>query len=169
MTRGDIKIVNEAEAVFSDEWIVDSGTSKESEAGEPTKGDDAAGGAWTGEVGIMVDGDGTTTQRFTGIAKSDSTETSAAAGIVNTYRPLPGLVYSAKALLSTTFDTASEMNAARGKRVFFDLTSSAWTVDVAATDAVVNCVVIVGGEYQTNVVHFAYAFKGTWLGFCISA
>ena len=170
MARGDIRTVENVNDNFTTEFIVDSGTTKQAEAGEPTKADDAAAAdPWTGEVGIMVDGDGTTSQRFTGICKDDSTETTSAAGVVVTYDPLPGLRYKAKALTSTTADTAAEVNALRGKRVVFDLTADAWTVDAAATDAVANCVVITGGEYQTNSLYFTYAFKGTWLGFAISA
>ena len=170
MARGDIRFKTPIDDAFSAEFIVDSGTTKESEAGEPTKADDAAAaGTWTGEASIMVDGDGSTSQRFTGIAKSDSTETTAAAGKVITYMPLPGIIYKAKALLSTTADAAAEINALMGKRVVFDLTGTAWTVDAAATDAVANCVVIVGGDHNVQELFFVYAFKGTYLGFCISA
>ena len=170
MARFDYKMVLPSVDVLTDDWIVDSGTTTQALAGEPTKGDDAAAASpWTGEVGIMADGDGTTSQRFTGVAKSDSSETSSAAGIVTTYRPMPGLVFSGKALTSTTADTAAEVNALRGKRVVFDLTGTAWTIDAAAADAVANCVVIVGGEYQTQTLHWTYAMKGTWLGFAISA
>jgi hypothetical protein len=117
----------------------------------------------------MADGEGTTSQRFAGIAKSDSTETTSAAGEVVTWMPLPGIIYSGKALLSTTADTAAEVKALHGKRVVFDLTGSAWTVDAAASDAVAKCVVNVGGDYRTTELYFVYAFKGTYLGFCISA
>lgn len=44
-------------------------------AGTPTKGVDAAAASpWFGSVTIMVDGDGSTSQRFTGIAKGNSTK-----------------------------------------------------------------------------------------------
>ena len=170
MARGDIRLIYPEQAVFTSTFVVDSGTTKQAEAGEPTKGDDAAAASpWTGEAGIMVDGDGSTSQRFTGIAKSDSTETTAAAGVVVTYDPLPGLVYKAKAKTSTGADTAAEINALRGMRTVFDLTGDAWTIDAAATDAVANCVVIYGGNHNTAELFFQYAYKGTWLGFCISA
>lgn len=170
MARGDIKIKTPIDDVFSAQFIVDSGTTKQAEAGEPTKADDAATASpWTGEAGIMADGDGSTSQRFTGIAKSDSTETTAAAGVVVTYLPLPGIIYKAKALTSTTADTAAEVNALMGKRVVFDLTSDAWTVDAAAADAVANCVTIVGGDHNTQELFFVYAPKGTFLAFAISA
>lgn len=169
MTRGDIKLKSTPDNAFTQVWVVDSGTATQLEAGEPSKADDAAAASWTGEVSVMVDGDGSTSQRFTGIAKSDSTETASAAGEVVTYKPLPGIEYSAKALLPTTVDTAAEIKALHGKRVVFDLTGSAWTVDAAAADAVANCVTIVGGNHNTLELYFEYAFKGTYLGFCISA
>ena len=170
MARGNIRIKTPIDEAFSSEFIVDSGTTAQALAGEPTKADDsAAAGTWTGEAGIMVDGDGSTSQRFTGIAKADSTETTAAAGVVVTYLPLPGIIYKAKVLTSTTADTAAEVNALMGKRVVFDLTGTTWSIDAAATDAVANCVTIVGGDHNVQEVHFVYATKGTFLGFCISA
>jgi len=170
MARANIKIITPIDDVFSAEFIVDSGTTSQALAGEPTKADDAAADSpWTGEAGIMADGDGSTSQRFTGIAKSDSSETTAAAGVVVTYMPLPGIIYTAKALTSTTADTAAEVNALMGKRVVFDLTGTAWTIDAAAADAVANCVTIVGGDHNTQTLKFVYATKGTYLGFCISA
>lgn len=170
MARGNIRLIHPTSDAFTAQFPVDSGTTTQAEAGEPTKADDAAAASpWTGEAGIMADGDGTTTQRFTGIVKSDSTETTAAAGVVVTYLPLPGLIYKAKALLSTTADTDAEVGALMGKRVVFDLTSDLWSVDAAATDAVANCVTIVGGDSKVQELNFVYAFKGTYLGFCISA
>ena len=170
MTRGDIKLRTPIDPQFSQLWIVDSGTTKEAEAGEPCFCDDAtAASPWTGEAGIGSDGNGSTSQRFAGIAKSDSTETTAAAGEVYTWMPLPGIIYSGKALLSTTADTAAEIKALHGKRVVFDLTGTAWTVDAAAADAAANCVTIVGGDHNTTTLFFVYAFKGTYLGFCVSA
>lgn len=170
MARGNIRIKTPIDEAFSTEFIVDSGTTSQALAGEPTKADDAAAASpWTGEAGIMADGDGTTSQRFTGIAKSDSTETSSAAGVVVTYLPLPGIIYKAKALTSTTADTAAEVNALMGKRVVFDLTGTTWSIDAAAADAVVNCVTIVGGDHNVQELSFVYATKGTFLGFAISA
>lgn len=170
MTRGDIKLRTPIDPAFTQLWVVDSGTTTQLEAGEPSSGDDAAAtDPWTGEVGVMTDGQGTTSQRFTGICKSDSDETATAAGEVTTWMPLPGIIYSAKCKLTTDFDTAAEVKAEHGKRTVFDLTGVIWTVDTAAADAVANCVVIVGGDYRIPECYFVYAFKGTYLGFCISA
>lgn len=138
--------------------------------GTPTKAADAVNaGTWTGAVVPMVDGDGTTTQRFTGIAKSTSTDTAAAAGSVDVWLPLPGYIYAAKAKTASTFDTQAEVTANFGKGVFFDLTSTVWTVDVAATAAQANCVIITGGDFQSQTVFFSYKPSGTFMGSSISA
>lgn len=168
--RGDIKIKGAANPDFSLIRNVPSGTAGSIKAGEPTKSVDAAAASpYLGTIAIMVDGDGSTAQRFTGVAKDDSTDTVAAAGYCTTYLPLPGLVYNAKVKLSTDVDTQAEIEAHIGKRVVLDLTSTTWSVDSAAADAVANCVVIIGGDYRTQKVDFIYAPHGTFLDFAISA
>ncbi len=170
MTRGDIKLRTPIDPAFSQLFVVDSGTTTQLEAGEPSKGDDAVTtDPWTGEVSVMADGNGTTSERFTGIAKSDSSETSGAAGEVTTWMPLPGVIYSAKPKTSSDFDTAAEIKAEHGKRTVFDLTGAAWTIDTAAADAKASCVVIVGGDFNVPEVYFVYRFSGTYLNFSISA
>lgn len=168
--RNDITIVSQLNPEYSKTWIVDAGTISQAKRGEPTKADDAAAASpYTGEVGIMADGDGSTGQRFTGIAKDDSTETAAAAGQVTTWLPLPGIVYRAQAKAASDANTQAKILALSGKRVVFDLTTSKWTVDAAAADAVANCVVIIGGDYHTSELDFVYAPHGTVLDFAISA
>lgn len=155
MARYDIKLLSPIESPFAQTPIVASGTTASIKAGEPTK----AGSA--GAVAIMVDGDGTTSQRFTGIAKSDSSETTSAAGSVQVWLPLPGMIFAAKAKSFAAADTQAEIDALYYKRVVFDLTGTTWTVDTAASDGATNCVVIVGGEFQTGTVYFAYSYTGT--------
>ncbi len=166
-----IVIVNEAEAKFTmTPNVVASGAVGTIAAGSPVKAVDAAAASpYLGTVVPMVDGDGTTSQRFFGICKSTSTDTASAAGVTTVWLPLPGLVYAAKSKLATDVNTNAKLVTFFGKRVVFDLTSSAWTVDSAAADAVANCVVIIGGDFNTSTVYFTYAPKGTVLGFCISA
>lgn len=164
-------VVNPPSTPFSRaDLIVASGTTASIATGVPTEGADAAAASpWTGAVNVMADGEGTTSQRFTGIAKSTSTETASAAGSVTVWLPLPGLLYGGRAKTASTADTAAEVNALFGKRVVFDLTAGAWTVDAAAADAVANCVVIVGGEFQTSTLYFMYRPSGTALNFTVSA
>lgn len=170
MAQNDIKVKNVVSNDFSHRHNVPSGVATSINSGEPTKARDAAAASpYLGTVGIMVDGDGSTAQRFTGISKSQSTDTVGAAGEVYLMLPLPGLIYSAKAKTVTNANTAALIDALRGKRVVFDLTGTSWTIDTAANDAVANCVVITGGDYQTQEISFVYAPHGTWLDFAISA
>lgn len=148
MAVGDIKLRNQIDPVFSISRIVGSGTAASINNGEPTKQGSA------GAVAIMIDGDGTTSQVFTGIAKSVSTDTVAAAGRVDTWLPLPGIIYSAKAKTASLANTLALVDALAFKRVIYDLTSSTWTVDSAAGDATTNGLLIVGGEYQTSTLFF---------------
>ena len=159
-----ITILNELNPKFSLPGVlVASGGAATIAAGTPTKSADAATAA-TGAVVPMVDGDGALGQNFTGIAKNDSTDTAAAAGVVTLWLPLPGLVYAAKAKLSTDVNTAAKLLTFFRKRVVFDLTGTVWTVDAGANDALVNCVTIVGGDYNTSTVYFTYKDAGTILG-----
>lgn len=137
-------------------WGVAAGAVGSIAAGTPTKFDSS------GNVVPMVDGDGTTSQRFTGIAKGTSSDTVAAAGSVDTFMPLPGHMLKAKAKSAAAANTQAEIDALRGKRVVFDLTSAVWTIDTAAGDAATNCVVITGGEYQTSTIYFVYSPSGTF-------
>ena len=168
--RGDFKLRYPTGSEFTMQRNIAAGVAGSVNAGEPTKSVDAAAASpYLGTVAIMVDGDGSTSQRFTGIAKDDSTDTVAAAGVVTTILPLPGIIYSGKAKTASTADTAAEVAALKGKRVVFDLTSTTWSIDAAAADAVANTVVIIDGDYRTQELFFVYAPHGTFLDFCISA
>jgi len=163
-------VITPLSPVSTTTWLVAAGGAATIDAGVPTAGADAAAASpWTGAVAVMTDGNGSTSQRFTGIAKNVSTDTASAAGEVTTIDPLPGIKYLGYAKTSTTADTAAEVTALQGKRVVFDLTTGDWTVDAAASDAVVNCVVIAGGFYQTAQLFFYYRASGTWLNLTISA
>ncbi len=162
--QNNIVILNETDPRFALPGVlVASGAVSTILAGTPTKSADAATAA-TGAVVPMVDGDGAIGQNFSGIAKSDSTDTVAAAGSVTLWLPLPGYVYACKAKTASTADTAAEVQALFRKRVVFDLTSSLWSVDAAAADALINCVTIIGGDYQTQTLYFTYKNGGTILG-----
>lgn len=168
--QNNITILSELDPRFSTSCLVAAGAVGTIAAATPTKGADAAAASpWTGAVLPMVDGDGTTSQRFTGIAKSDSTDTVAAAGAVTIWLPLAGLVYGCKSKTASDANTAAKVTALFGKRVVFDLTSSLWSIDASAADAVANNVTIIGGDFTTSTLYFTYSPKGTALGFCISA
>lgn len=148
---------------FQAQFVVASGGAATIASGTPTKSTESDATA-TGALVPMVDGDGSVTaMRFGGIAKSTSTDTASAAGTVDVWMPVPGLVYRGFAKSAAAADTQSEINALMRKRVVFDLTSGDWTVDTAAADALVNCVVIVGGLPQSSEILFMYSPKGTIL------
>jgi len=144
-------------------WLVASGAVATINPGTPTKFSSA------GAIVPMVDADGTTSQRFTGIAKTTSTDTASAAGEVYTFIPLPGMIYAAGAKSATAANTQAKIDALLGARLIFDLTGTVgpgltgqWTIDTAAGDGSSNCVVIIGGEYQTNTLYFLYRVGGTF-------
>jgi hypothetical protein len=146
---------------WEQQYIVGSGTSASIGIGVPSKCT-TSDGSVAGVVAVMADGDGLVTgERFAGLAKRTSTETAGANGVVGVYAPVPGILYRGFAKSAAAADTQSEINALMGKKVLFDLTSSDWTVDTAATDALVNCVVIAGGLPQTSEILFVYSPKGT--------
>lgn len=161
-SQNQIKILEQLSPKFSTVVLVASGAAATIAQGTPAKSADAATAA-TGAVVPMVDGDGAVGQSFCGIADGDSTDTAAAAGTVTLWMPLPGIVYSAKAK-STGANTAAKVLALFRKRVVFDLTSSLWTVDEAAADALINCVTIIGGDAATSTLWFTYKNNGTYLG-----
>lgn len=155
---------------FEYTWGVASGTAASIDRGTPAKRVDIDAATATGTVKIMADGDGNVTGNtlagsgtFAGLAKDASTETASVAGIVNLWYPVPGLVYRGFAKSAAAADTQSEINVLMGKRVIFDLTSTDWTVDTAAADALTNCVVIVGGIPTTSEILFVYSSKGSVL------
>lgn len=133
---------------FEQRRLVYSGGAATIDRGTPTK-ENASHATY---VAIMADGDGTTSQRFSGMAKDVSTDTASATGTVNVYAPLPGVVYIGKDKASTA--TQAGIDALVGKRVVFDLTSTTWTVDSAASDATTNGLLIVGGNPTTSELEF---------------
>jgi hypothetical protein len=168
MARNDIKIVSNITAEATMTYLVASGTVASIAVGTPTVSVVASGTA-TGVCKLAQDGAGVISStaandaRFTGLAKSDSSETAAAAGDVDVWMPLPGLIYSGKTKVSTTANTAAKLAALIAAQVVFDLTSTTWTVDAAATDAAANALVIVGGDWQTGTVYFT--IKNNWTVF----
>jgi hypothetical protein len=155
MARGDFKLYAPSEDQISIKCLVAAGTAVSINAGEPTIRS-AGTGTTNGLVKIAADGDptGADGHMFTGIAKSDSTDTVAAAGVVEVWLPFPGTIYAGKALSATAATTQAKIDALKLARVIFDLTSTNWTVDTAATDAVTGGVLITGGDYRKNMVTF---------------
>lgn len=107
------------------------------------------------------------TDYLLGIAASTSTDTVAAAGTVDVYLPLPGVVYRAKAKSAAAADTDTEIKALANKRTIFDLTSSVWTIDTAAADGATNGLILTGtGDASKSEVDFMISVRATGnLGF----
>lgn len=141
------KIYSPTDNAFSWKRNVASGAAASIDKGTPTK-------LGSGVVAIMADGNGTTSELFTGMAKNVSTDTASAAGSVDLYLPLAGLIYSGSPKVSGAANTAAEIDALVGSRVVFDLTGSDWTIDSAAVDGIGNAVVIVGGEPSSDILYF---------------
>lgn len=163
--RGDIQIYKGRDQLFTVVAAVASGTTASINAGEPTTPAGATGSV-TGTVALSADASPTvvgtaTNVHFAGLAKSDSTETSSAAGNVTLWSPMPGILYAAAAKSATAVDTAAEIIALLNKRVILDLTATKWTVDTAATDSTSNGVIIFGGEPASNLVYFAISTNVT--------
>lgn len=155
--QNNVIIINEAEARWSmAPAIVASGGVSTIQAGTPTKGADATAASWTGAVIPMVDADGTTSQRFTGLCKTTSNETATVAGTTVLWLPLAGLIYATKAKLLTAVNTQAKLSTYFGKRVIWDLTAGLWSVDTEAADAAANALVIIGGDFNTSTVYFTY-------------
>lgn len=151
-------IVEKGQAqTFQIEMAVASGAAASIVAGTPTK-------MATAKAAAMVDGDGTTSQVFTGIAKGTSTDTASVAGIVQLWAPIPGIVYRGIAKSALAADTQSEIDALVQKRVVFDLTGNVWSVDTAASDATTNGVLIVGGNPRTSEIRFCVSTNITAFG-----
>lgn len=162
--QNNVIILNETDPRFSVSTVlVAAGGVATIQAGTPTKSADATG-ASTGAVVPMVDADGTTAQRFTGISKNTSSDTASVAGSVNLWIPLPGYVYGCKAKTASLANTAALVQALMWKRVIWDLAASLWSVDTAAADAAANMLVIVGGDYQTQMLYFTYKYTGSAIG-----
>lgn len=156
---------------FGYEWVVASGGAATIKSGTPAKRTDVDAATATGAVLPMADGDGNISGSveaangtFAGLAKQNSTDTAAAAGVVDLWFPAPGIVYRGFAKSASAATTQTAINVLMGKRVIFDLTTSDWTVDSAAADALLNCVIIVGGLPQSNELLFVYDTRGSVLG-----
>jgi hypothetical protein len=167
MARNDFKVVTPSSQLISTRFIVSLGAMATTGGyrGEPFVSY-LATAAQTGIVVCAADGSGVigttaaTNGRFAGLAKADSTQTAAAAGYVTVWMPLPGIIYSGKPKVAGAVNTAAEIDALRGAAVVFDLTSSTYTIDTAATDAAANAIVIVDGDAKNDTVY--WYVKPTW-------
>lgn len=142
---------------YKSRFIVASGAAATIGQGVPTKAGSAGG------IVPMIDGNGTTSERFTGLGASVSTDTASAAGEVFVWEPVAEIVYEGSPLVATAANTQAKIDALKYKRVVFDLTAAVWTVDSAAGDSATNCVIVTGGDPLSNTLHFVLMSKGIYL------
>jgi len=148
VSKIDIRIQYPLVDVYSLAATVASGSVASINAGEPTIK------STSGNVVDMATTQPTTSQDFTGIAKTTSTDTASAAGAVTLYFPFPGLVYDAVAATASAANTAALIAALMWKRVTFTKTSATFTVNTAASDSTANGLEIIGGDPNTSHIYF---------------
>lgn len=128
-------------------------------AGEPVKLKSA------GSVYVIPLADGEpvigTTTLVAGIAAEDSSHTASADGWMEVYLPVPGVTFRAAAKSAAAADTEAEIIALGHKQVVFDLTSSSYTIDTAATHGATNGVLLTGkGDHNRSEVDFMFVQGG---------
>ncbi len=166
MARNDIKVKDVAgyNVVPSRTYQVTSGVLTSIKAGEPvlltTIGTSVFAKLLTDATPVIG------TDYVVGIAAGDSTDTVAAAGTVEVYLPLPGVIYRGKAKSAAAADTAAEILALANKRSVFDLTAGVVTLDTAAADGATNGLIYTGtGDPATSEVDFTISQRATILAF----
>lgn len=155
MAVNNMKLRSPVNPTWTIDFIVALGAANSIHRGEPTiKGEATA--TSTGAVLPAADGDPlpTSTHQFAGLAKNESTDTAAAAGVITVWAPLPGLVYEMSAKTATDANTAAKVNALKDKRTVFDLTTSVYSVDAGAADTATSGIAIVGGDFRTSKLYF---------------
>jgi len=127
-------------------------------AGEPVK----IGGTGSNYVVPAADGEPNTTTLGLGVAASDSTQTSTTDGVVDVYLFEPTVAFRAKAKSAAAIDTEAELLAIINDLVLFDLTSSTYTVDTAATNGAYG-LRIIGGNVTQGTVDFLPVMQASQL------
>ena len=164
MARNDIRLKDNGPYSAVPTWTFDliPATPVSIKMGEPAKMTNNTGG--TNVILWATSDPERGTDLVVGIAASDSTETAALSGKVQLYKPLPGVVWQAKALSAAAADTVGEIIGLTGKKVVIDLTSSTFTVATAATYAAFNGLIIVGGDETNSMIYFEIAQNVTLHG-----
>lgn len=105
------------------------------------------------------------TDYLIGIAAADGTHTASLDGYVLVYPAWSGVVFRGKAKSAAAADTKAEVDALVNKRVVFDLTSSSYTVDTAATDGEANGLIITGGDPNGSFIDVTATVRATPWGY----
>ena len=165
MSKGDIEII-EPKVLSTKQFQVAAGADGTIKAGEPvvcTPG--------TATVALAADATPSVgTDYLIGIATTNSTDTTAAAGVVDVYVLQVGEIISMKAKVAANADTAAEILAIENDFLLMDLTSEVWTVDVSAGHAIASGLRATGqGEPENSRVYLAVRSAATLTGSDIAA
>ena len=161
MAKGDISIVRRPYDSVPTMTFQTAASATAILAGEPLKLS-AAGAVDVIHLATLDLTIGTDTQ-FVGIAATDSTHTASAAGLVDVYMPLPGIVYEMAATTAANVDTAAEILALQNDRVVMTLAAGVFTLDEDAGDGANNAFMIVGGNPTTGKLEFIVRSDATYL------
>lgn len=150
MARNDVRIhdVGGLNVVPTYQWSTAAATTLVSgDAATNTNGS-------TEDVIRVVDNTPTTGDPLAGVVALDSTDTASAAGVVQLYIPVPGVVYECKAETAANVDTAAEITALVGNST--DLLIDTGTTIVVDEDGATNTkgILIVGGDPNLKTVWF---------------
>lgn len=165
MSKGDILLV-EPKNVSTQTFQVASGADNSISPGEPVV-------ATPGTATVALAADATPavgTDYLIGIATTESTDTTAAAGTVDVYVFQGGEVISAKTKLAASSDTLAEIKALANDFLLFDLTSGVWTVDAAAGHGIAGGLIATGeGEPENSRIYLRVRAAATYVGSDIAA
>lgn len=159
MALNDVKVhFSPYDSVSSLTYIV-AASATTIKAGDVVSLETASG---TGAVITIADASPTTTTavtnglRVVGVAATTSTNTSGAAGSVEVFQPLPGIIWKAKAKTASTADTQAEIDAKQNDCILLDVTAGVVTVDFAASHSDASGIQVVGGNPDTQEIYFQF-------------
>jgi len=165
MTIGDYLLV-EPKDVSTQTFQVAAGADNTISPGEPVVCTPGTATVALGADGIPVVG----TDYLIGVATSESTDTTAAAGTVDVYLFGGGEVISGKAKTAANADTAAEILAAANDFVLMDLTGAAWTIDMGSGHGITGGLMLTGeGEPENSRVYARVRAAATLIGSDIAA
>jgi len=152
MAVNDVRIRDTAgHNVIPTQTIRTEAAASDIDAGEPVK----RGGTGGNYAIPLADGDPELdTDLMFGIAASAGTHTATADGVVEVYKPLPGVVYECAATTPANVDTDAELLGVEQDRVTFDLATGTYTIDENEGDNQNHGLVITGGDTATGVLYF---------------
>lgn len=155
MAKGDIEVLDLGSgyvALFQVDDRTTSSAAATIKAGEPVKR------ASDGSPFLIVLATGDPeqgTDKFVGIAKSESTETSTVNGTVEVYVCAPDTLLQAKATTAANVDAQSEIDALVGDAVSLDLAAGVFTIDEnEGNDDNAHGFVIEGGDPVSQKLRF---------------